>query len=456
MKKAGFTAAQLHRAGFSAAQLKAAGFNAAQLKKAGFTAAQLKSAGFTAKQLRGAGYTAKQLKHAGFSASQLKNAGFSAGQLKSAGFSAAQLKHAGFSAKQLRNAGYSAAQLKAAGYSPKQLLKAGFTKGDLLRAGFTPTQAGYGGSTPVKPTATVANTAEAAAPKNTSDASATMPSINSDSPEAKLEQIARAQQKEMNEQQRQDAIVRQQGAMTMQAQKLLAAWSNNSAQSYAEAPAAALATPAGDAGHGTNVKASGPVIKAGTVMFAVLDTSINSDEKSPIMATIVMGPLKGAKLLGHFTRVNKRVLLSFRLLNDPHYPHSITMNAVAIDPDTARTAIAGQVNNHYLLRYGTLFASAFLEGLSGAIESSGQTQNCFLGFCQTTNPTLNTGQQIAVGLGTVGQRYSQVLGKNFYRPPTIKVQGGTGIGILFMSDLTLPGAPLPAHTHSIMGLNINE
>ena len=48
-------------------------------------------------------------------------------------------------------------------------------------------------------------------------------------------------------------------------------------------------------------------------MFAVLDTSINTDEKSPIMATIVDGPLKGAKLIGGFSRVNQRVLLTFKL-----------------------------------------------------------------------------------------------------------------------------------------------
>ena len=59
-------------------------------------------------------------------------------------------------------------------------------------------------------------------------------------------------------------------------------------------------------------------MKAGDIMFAVLDTSINTDEKNtPIMARIVGGPYKGGKLIGRFTLTDKRVMLSFNLLNLP-------------------------------------------------------------------------------------------------------------------------------------------
>jgi len=115
------------------------------------------------------------------------------------------------------------------------------------------------------------------------------------------------------------------------------------------------------------------------------------------------------------------------------------VNAVAIDPNTARTAISGQVNNHYLLRYGTLFASSFLSGLSNAILQSNTTTQCAGLFnCVTNVGNLSAGQEITVGLGTVGQQYANTMGKNFSRPPTVKINGGAGIGILIMSDLKLP------------------
>lgn len=427
LKAAGFSAKQLKDAGFTAAQLKAAGFSAGQLKGAGFTAAQLKNAGFTAAQLKAAGFSAKQLKAAGFTASQLKAAGFNAGQLKAAGFTASQLKSAGFTAAQLKDAGFSAAALHNAGFTPAQLKAAGYTRGDLLRAGISPETARYPSTT----------TDTTKAPTKTS-----LPSVTVNTPEARLAEIAKLQQKRMNAQQRVDAIQQLQGSMTLQAQKLLTGWSNFSQQTMAKAPpmsaAEVEAAAKAAAAASKNGTKTGPIIKAGTVMFAVLETSINSDEKSPIMARIVEGPLKGGVLLGQFSRVSKRLLLSFTRVSIPTYQKSISLNAVAIDPDTARTAISGQVNNHYLLRYGTLFASSFVQGLSSAIQQSGSTTNCFFGFCQTTNSSLSLEDQLLVGLGTVGQQWSSVMASVFNTPPTIKVPAGVGLGILVMSDLTLP------------------
>ncbi|MCH9770505.1 MAG: type IVB secretion system protein DotG/IcmE [Gammaproteobacteria bacterium] len=437
LRKRGCGLAALKAAGFTAGELKAAGFTASQLKAAGFSAADLKAAGFTAAQLRAAGFTAAQLKKAGFTASQLKNAGFSAGQLAAAGFSAKQLKDAGFSAKQLKAAGFSAADLKAAGFTAAQLKKAGYTKGDLLRAGFTPKQAGYQKPKP----AVVIHTQPAVAATNQGHA---FPSMLANSPEAKLAALEREQQAAMSKEQRQNAIAQLQSAMTTQGLKLLNGWSANQAQKTENAipdknAAGGLIGPGGaNAKQGGAAGPHGPTIKAGTIMFAVLNTSINSDEQTPILANVVSGPLKGAKLLGRFNRVNKRVLLSFNLMSLPTYSKSVAVNAVAIDPDTARTAISGSVNNHYLLRYGGLFASAFLQGFSNAILQQNTTSNCGPFSCVVSRPKLTATQQVLAGFGTVGQRYSDATSNVFDTPPTIKIPGGTGIGILVMSDLQLP------------------
>ena len=437
--------AALKAAGFTATALKDAGYTAAQLKKAGYSAAQLRHAGFTAAQLKKAGYSAAALRKAGYSAAQLKHAGFTAGQLKAAGYDAKQLKAAGFSAKQLRNAGFSAAALKNAGYTAKQLRAAGFSKGDLLRAGFSPEKAGYISAKAAKQ----AKHSQADAASNAADIAAQMNSANdgaipsADTPEARLAQLIRQQQRQMNVQQRQNATQRLQGAMTMQAQRMVGEWGNTSGQIFQKANPPKVVASGSASGKNSLGTLTGKVLKAGTIMYAVLETSINSDEKSPVMATIVAGPLKGSKLLGRFVRVNKRLLISFNLLNDPHYAKSIAIRAVAIDPNTARTAISGQVNNHYLLRYGTLFASAFLSGMSKAIIHSGSTSNCFLGSCVTTYGKLNTNKQVMVALGNVGKQYAYRMYKNFDTPPTVTIRGGTGIGILFMKDLQMPSGSMP-------------
>lgn len=450
LKKAGFSAAALKNAGFSAGELKAAGFSAAQLKDAGFSAKELKNAGFSPSELKDAGFSAAELKNAGFSAADLKNAGFSAGQLASAGFSAKDLKDAGFSAAQLKKAGFSAAELKNAGYSAAALKAAGYTNGDLLRSGFDPAESGY--SAPVQ-----VPTDEKPVPN------ANLLSVTANTPEGRLAEFEKKQQEEMSTQERQGQVRRLESFMTEMSQKLLTGWSNVSTQQLQKAPeekkeqaggAAAgnglpgSAAAAGAAAHGS----TGPIIKAGTVLFAVLDTSINSDENTPIMGRVVAGPLNGSKLLGTFTRQHKRLLIQFNVLSSPLYPKTIALNAVAIDPDTARTAISGQVNSHYLLRYGSLFASSFLQGISEGIMNQGTVRSatCIIGCTTTPNP-LNTEQIGFVGLGQVGQAYSQHMGQSFNRPPTIRISAGTGIGVLVMSDLTLPANPLPQSQH-VMGM----
>ncbi|MFA6037384.1 MAG: TrbI/VirB10 family protein [Legionellales bacterium] len=195
---------------------------------------------------------------------------------------------------------------------------------------------------------------------------------------------------------------------------------------------------AGD-GSGTGSEtATGPVLyKAGSIVFAVLDTDINSDNPGPVLATIVQGPLQGSKVLGDIQIQQEAVMLRFSLLSSPDLPASLPFNAVAVDAETARTALATGVDNHYFLRYGSLFASAFLEGIGEAFLA-GITQPVVE---DTTNQLLivqsadvTTKDAIAVGLGTVGQAWGENLADVFDMPPTVTVDSGTGIGLLFMQD----------------------
>lgn len=190
---------------------------------------------------------------------------------------------------------------------------------------------------------------------------------------------------------------------------------------------------------GSDQSSSPPIIKAGAILYAVLDTAVNSDyPDSPVMATIVAGKYKGAKVLGKINTVQngQRVMLTFTKLTESSWPTGLTINAYAIDPDTARTAVATDVNNHYMLRYGSLFASSFLQGLGQAISESGTTVSSDDGVVTSSTDDLNTEETILVALGTVGQNASGEVNKLVNTPPTVKVKAGVGIGILFMDDVS--------------------
>lgn len=185
-----------------------------------------------------------------------------------------------------------------------------------------------------------------------------------------------------------------------------------------------------------------PLIKAGTIIFGVLDTAVNSDyPDSPIMVTIVEGKYKGAKLLGKITTTKgvsgqmDRVSLNFTLMNLDSWPKSKGVTAYAIDPDTARTVLASTVDYHYLMRYGAMIATSFLQGYSTAITNEGETSVNF-GTTTSTHPELSPSNKLMVGLGQVGQNLGTATQNYINRPPTVRVDSGVSLGILFMADVT--------------------
>jgi type IV secretory pathway VirB10-like protein len=190
------------------------------------------------------------------------------------------------------------------------------------------------------------------------------------------------------------------------------------------------------------------VLKAGTILFAILETAVNSDEPGPILARIVQPPLSNTTLIGNMQKSNNRyaegLLLSFSKASIPNLNRSYGLSAVAIDPDTARTVIASDVNHHYLQRWGTLFAATFLKGYSKAIAESGTTVNTSTNGAQATSVTtkspLNPKQQIFEGLGEVASAFGENIGSLTNRPITIKIHPGTSIGLLLTSDFTIPKA----------------
>ena len=255
-------------------------------------------------------------------------------------------------------------------------------------------------------------------------------------------------------------------SMQNQAKAMMASWTNSTAnkQRYvagkletqsttshstdqANANTSSTENPAQSNQQQNQGKKSGvATIKAGEVSFAILNTEINSDQPGPILATIVSGPLRGAKLVGSLdkptviqgTNGPESVILNFSTMSSPELPTSESISAVAIDADTARTALASDVDHHYLYRYGTVFASAFLSGYGNAITSAGTTTfNDASGGSTTISQELSPKEQFLAGLGNVGTQLGSQLNGAINRPNTIIVKSGTTLGILFLNDVII-------------------
>ncbi len=183
------------------------------------------------------------------------------------------------------------------------------------------------------------------------------------------------------------------------------------------------------------------VITAGSILFAVIDTSVNSDNNGPVLASVVHGEYKGARLIGQFappTMNSESLTVKFTRMVLPDMNKSLTVDAVAVDPDTAQTAVASDVDHHYFLRYVSLFASAFMEGYGKAVKEAGATRvENQDGSTTTSTANLSGEEQLFSALGNVGSEWGAQAAPLFNTLPTITIESGTGVGILFMSDLNV-------------------
>ncbi|MDF2690153.1 MAG: conjugal transfer protein TrbI [Gammaproteobacteria bacterium] len=199
---------------------------------------------------------------------------------------------------------------------------------------------------------------------------------------------------------------------------------------------------------GASSAPQGPVaIKAGTIMFAVVQTALDSDQPgTPVMATIVTGPYTGALLLGNFKLEGEKLVVTFSQMSLKSQPSTVGIGtAYAIDSQTANNAVATSVDNHYLLRYGMLFAASFLQGFGSAYQSytyqcPPNTTNCTVinGTSGVPSTTATTKTAMYQGFGQVGTNLGQVAANQFNTPPTVTLAQGTGIGVLFMNDVRIP------------------
>jgi len=185
------------------------------------------------------------------------------------------------------------------------------------------------------------------------------------------------------------------------------------------------------------------VLQPGDILFAVLQTAINSDEPGPVRAKIVGERFEGAILLGGVRPFPpaagsrpERVLVKFDYLTTADRT-TYRIDAVAIDLATARTALASDVDHHYLERWGSLLAASFLEGYGNAIKNNHQitTVGPFGNVVSVPEGDLSHDEIAREALGTVGQRLGGVVAENFQRPNTIAVDPGTGLGVLIVAPL---------------------
>lgn len=178
------------------------------------------------------------------------------------------------------------------------------------------------------------------------------------------------------------------------------------------------------------------LVRAGTIIPGVLISGLNSDTPGPVLAQIVSGKLKGARLMGEMKASDSGIVIQFTKLSMIGQPKTFEINAYAIDPNTTSTSLASDVNNHYFLRYGLGLAAAFVSGYGEAVSNQGTTTTVgAMGNVTQTQGNLDNAQITKSAFGKIGQKLGSEIDKDSNKAPTVTVNAGSPLGILVMSDL---------------------
>jgi type IV secretory pathway VirB10-like protein len=178
------------------------------------------------------------------------------------------------------------------------------------------------------------------------------------------------------------------------------------------------------------------LVPAGQILSAVIQTEAVSDDNGPVLALVVSGPYKGARLLGSMRVGVEKMVIQFNQMT--FKGKSMPVTAIAVDPSTARAGLADEVDKRWFQKYGLLFLSSFVGGYGEAAAQVDEVQVQGANGTTVSKSKLSSGDRAVVALGKSGSAVAQQMAQVAQSVQTmVKVNQGSPVGILFLSDLTV-------------------
>ena len=160
----------------------------------------------------------------------------------------------------------------------------------------------------------------------------------------------------------------------------------------------------------------------------------NSDSGGPVVAEITSGPLAGDRVKGTAQKHEDRLTVTMNELNLQD-GRTVPVNAMLMAPDSKETAIASDVDHHYVPRIVLPTLAAGIQGLGQALALSGSSVfSGPYGASQNYN-TFNGGQLAGIAAGTAAGQANQVLQQQTPKQSTVNLAAEVDVGIMFLAPV---------------------
>ncbi len=185
---------------------------------------------------------------------------------------------------------------------------------------------------------------------------------------------------------------------------------------------------------------AGVLLRPGDILYAETLTSVSSDMASPVLAEVVSGPFRGARLTGSFTadKPSSRMVVEFDNMTMSDGTVA-SLEAVAVDGRSAETAVASDVERRYLKRYGPTLAASFVSGYASAISRPRQEVLSNDSSDRIVNGQSTEREALLSGVGEAAGMISSDIMSYAPRGPKIILRDGFPIGVLILSPVRIDG-----------------
>jgi len=156
-----------------------------------------------------------------------------------------------------------------------------------------------------------------------------------------------------------------------------------------------------------------------------------------VIVEMTSGPLNHARLLG--TAQRRGDLMGVSLTQLSWQGKTLPVDAVLVSPETRETAVASSVDHHYGARLLYPSLAAIASGVGQAVALSGSVQSNSLYGNTSVYRNLNPEQIAALGVGAVGNNLQGVLNEMAPKGPTVKLDAGVPVGVMFLKDVVDKG-----------------
>lgn len=218
--------------------------------------------------------------------------------------------------------------------------------------------------------------------------------------------------------------------------------SDGTADQSGQSPAVAARTPElpGIQSVSNRADAGGEIlVPAGRGIYAHPILKLSSDTGGPVVLQADTGRIAGDRLIGSFSQQGNRLVI--KIDNVIHRGEPISASGFVVAPATMEAGVASDVDQNLVSRFILPTAAAFVQGLGSAIATTSNTASVLspLGGV-TTSTNLNLNQQLGIAAGVAASNIGSTLNAAAPRGPTVTLDAGVTVGVMFLSNVVSRGA----------------